>query len=151
MSRREALTGFLRSGTASVQVETAVALLVAFPLFFTTFELCVFAYTQALLGDAARVGVRYAITHGTDSASCSGPSTGCGDTTGANVASAVSTYASSLMSGLSAATVTPTWPDGSSAPPSRVVVRVTYTYAPMLSGVTGSIAMSSTAEGRIVY
>jgi Flp pilus assembly protein TadG len=132
-------------------VETAVALLVAFPLFFTVFELCAFAYTQALMEDAARVGVRYAMTHGIDSSSCSGPSTGCGDSSGANVASAVTTYASSLMTGLSAATVTPAWPDGSSAPPSRVVVTVTYTYAPMLSSITGSVAMSSTAEGRIVY
>jgi Flp pilus assembly protein TadG len=141
-----------RSDTrASVQVETTFALLLAVPLLITVFELCSFTYTQALLGDAARAGVRYAIVHGTDSTSCSGPSSGCSDSSGANVVSMVQTYAGSLMSGLSTATVTPSWPDSSSAPPSRVSVTVTYSYSPIFANIAGTFTMQSSAEGRIVY
>lgn len=150
-SLRQCTTTLRTDTRASVQVETTFALLLAIPLLFTVFELCAFTYTQALLGDAARVGVRYAIVHGTDSTSCSGPSSGCADSSGANVISMVQTYAGGLMNVLSNVTVTPSWPDSSSAPPSRVSVTVTYTYSPIFANVGPSIAMQSTAEGRIVY
>jgi Flp pilus assembly protein TadG len=142
---------FHRDTRASVQVETTFALLLAVPLLFVVFEVCAFTYTQALLGDAARAGVRYAVVHGSDSTACSGPGSGCSDSSGSNVTSMVQTYAGSLMSQLSTVTVTPSWPDSSSAPPSRVIVTVSYTYSPLFANVAGSIAMQSTAEGRIVY
>lgn len=142
---------FSRETHASVQLETMFALLLAIPLIFTVFELCTFTYTQALIGDAARAGVRYAVVHGTDSSSCSGPSTGCSDSSGSNVTSMVQTYAGSLLSQLSNVTVTPSWPDSSSAPPSRVIVTVSYSYSPIFANVSGSITLQSSAEGRIVY
>ena len=105
---------FRRDTRASVQVETTFALLLAVPLIFVVFEVCAFTYTQALLGDAARAGVRYAVVHGSDSTACSGPGSGCSDSSGSNVTSMVQTYAGSLMSQLSTVTVTPSWPDSSS-------------------------------------
>lgn len=137
--------------SGSVAVETALALLLAFPVIITCFELCLFAYAQTILGDAARVGVRYAIVHGTNSATCSGPSTGCGDSTGANIASTTKTYASGSFAALSGATVSVSYPDGSSAPPSRVIVTLRYTYLPTFGSIRLGNAMYAVAEGRIVY
>ncbi len=135
----------------SVLVETSLALILAFPAILTAFELCMFTYTQAILGDAARVGTRYAIVHGTDSTLCSGPSTGCADSTAANVIGTVTKYASNSLSSLSTISVTPNYLDSSSAPPSRVTVTVTYTYTPLFNSSVLSIPMYATAEGRIVY
>jgi Flp pilus assembly protein TadG len=143
--------GFRRDARGSVLLETSLALLLAFPVCFSAFELCLFTYTQAILGDAARVGVRYAAVHGVDSSACSGPSAGCADQSGANVISTVQTYAAASYSILSGITVAPTWPDASSAPPSRVQVTVTCTYSPFFQNSGVSMAMYATAEGRIVY
>jgi hypothetical protein len=47
--------------------------------------------------------------------------------------------------------VTPTWPDASSAPPSRVNITITYSYQPFFRNTGFSFAMSAMSEGRIVY
>jgi len=140
-----------RDTSGFAAVETAFAFLLAVPVLVGCFELCMFTYTQTALTDAARVGVRYAIVHGSNSSPCSGPSVGCSDSTGANVSSMVDTYAARSVSSLSGATVTVTYPDGSSAPPSRVVVSISYSYLPSFlpAGISG--VMNAKAEGRIVY
>lgn len=135
----------------SAAVETAVSLLLAFPVIIICFELCLFAYAQTVLSDAARVGVRYAIVHGTNSTNCSGPSGGCADSTGANIISTTKSYASGSFAALSGATVSVSYPDGSSAPPSRVIVTLRYSYLPTFASTRISSAMSAVAEGRIVY
>lgn len=141
-----------RDTHGSAMIETSLALLLAFPMLFFAFELCMFTYTQAVLGDAARVGVRYAIVHGTDSTLCSGPSTGCADSSGANVVSQVQNYSSKWINTPKSVTVTVTYPDASSAPPTRVNVAVTYTYLPFFAGNSSiAIPIRATAEGRIVY
>ena len=142
----------LRQDTSGfAAMETAFAFLLAIPMVLGCFELCMFTYAQTALTDAARVGVRYAIVHGTNSSSCSGPSLGCSDSSGANISSMVNTYAARSLTSLSGATVTVTYPDGSSAPPSRVVVSISYSYLPSFAtaGITG--LMNARAEGRIVY
>ena len=136
-------------GTALV--ETSLALLLAFPVMISAFELCMFTYTQAILGDAARVGVRYAIVHGSDSSACSGPSGGCSDKTAANVVQTVQHYAANSLSSLGSVSVSPSYIDASSAPSSRIIVTVTYNYAPLFQFSAFSMAMSASAEGRIVY
>lgn len=90
--------------------------------------------------------------HGTDSGSCSGPSSGCGDASGSNIRSVVSGYAAVSFHDTSGMTVTPAWPDGTSTPASRVVVTITYPYIPYLY-IPGfnAPAMKVTAEGRIVF
>lgn len=144
---------FHRAGAeeGSLMVETSVALLVAVPLVFWMFELCMLTYTYSVLGDAARQGVRYAIVHGTDSSTCSGPSSGCSDSTGANVISQVKSAAAYSFHDTSQMTVTVSYPDSSSAPPSRVNVSIQYTYVPYikLPGITQTVDLN--AEGRIVY
>jgi Flp pilus assembly protein TadG len=142
---------FRRDTRGSVLVETSLALLLALPVIFSVFELCLFVYTQAILGDAARLGTRYAIVHGSDSSTCSGPSTGCSDPSGAQIVTAVQGYAAASFSPLGGIAVTPSWPDGSSAPSSRIVVTVRYNYSPFFNNTGFIFPMYATSEGRIVF
>lgn len=135
----------------SLALETGLALMLAVPVIFVVFEICMFTYTLSVLGDAARTGVRYAIVHGTDSSNCSGPSSGCADSGAANVQSAVQQDAANTLHDMSAMTVNVSYPDNSSSPPSRVIIAIHYTYVPYLNLPGLAQAMSATAEGRIVY
>jgi hypothetical protein len=132
-------------------IETALALLVVIPLVFWVFELCMLTYTFSVLGDAARLGMRYAIDHGTDSSLCSGPSEGCADPSAANVISVVRQAATSSFHDVSNMNVQVTYPDGSSSPPARVDIAINYTYVPyiQLPGISQGIHVVS--QGRIVY
>lgn len=123
-----------------------------FLLTFLIFEFCMTIYTYSVLGNAAREGVRYAIVHGTDSSTCSGPSSGCGDSTGSNIKTVVTGYAAVSFHDISKMTVTPSWPDGASTPTSRVKVTINYPYVAYLS-LPGFVSptMQVTAEGRIVF
>jgi Flp pilus assembly protein TadG len=148
---RRLLHALMREGQGSAMLETALGLMLTAPLLFSVFEVSMFTYTQAVLGDAARVGIRYAIVHGTDSTACSGPSTGCADSSGANVISTVKNYAAESAN-LSGVTVAVSYPDGVSSPPSRVLITVNYKYVTILTTAgLGGIPMNATAEGRIVY
>ncbi len=143
--------GRMRSEQGSLVVETALSLLIVIPMVFWMFEMCMLTYTYSVLGDAARQGVRYAIVHGTDSGNCSGPSSGCADSSAANVKSVVTTAAASSFHDLSQMTVQVTYPDLASSPPSRVDVTINYTYVPYikLPGIANSVQLS--AQGRIIY
>lgn len=118
-------------------------------------EVIIMVYTYNVLADAAKEGVRYAVVHGTmNSASCSGPGGGgvtCADSTAANVASAVTSYA--VYSGHSSTgmTVTTTYPDSSSAAPNRVRVTVSYPYEPLFGLGWPTITVNAAAEARIMY
>jgi Flp pilus assembly protein TadG len=142
-----------RDTGGSALIETSLALLLAMPLFFSAFEICMFTYTQSVLGDAARVGVRYAIVHGSDSSICSGPSVGCSDQSGANVVTMVKNYAAQFIGAPGGLTVTVSYPDNSAGPQARVGVTVTYKYSPFFQNTGSStlIPMYATGGGRIVY
>ncbi|MGC1872906.1 MAG: TadE family protein [Acidobacteriaceae bacterium] len=143
--------GRLRCEEGSLVLETALSLLIVIPMVFWMFEMCMLTYTYSVLGDAARQGVRYAIVHGTDSGNCSGPSSGCADTSAANVKSVVTAAAAYSFHNLSQMAIQVTYPDDSSAPPSRVNVTINYTYVPYikLPGIANSVQLS--AQGRIFY
>lgn len=139
------------SEDGSILIESALALTVILPLVFWLFELCMLTYTCSVLGNAARDGVRYAIDHGSGSADCSGPSQGCSDGSAANVVSVVKQSAAYCFHDLSGMKVQVSYPDASSAPPSRVVVAIEYTYVPyiQLPGIAQNIQVQS--QGRIFY
>jgi Flp pilus assembly protein TadG len=141
----------MKAEEGSLVVETALSLLVVIPMVFWMFEMCMLTYTYSVLGDAARQGVRYAIVHGTDSGNCSGPSTGCADSSAANVKSVVTSAAASSFHDLSKMTVQVSYPDLASNPLSRVNVTINYTYVPYikLPGIANSVQLS--AQGRIIY
>jgi Flp pilus assembly protein TadG len=117
-------------------LETAMMIVVIFMIVFWIFELGWMMYTYAVMADAANEGVRYAIVH-------SG-----GDTTGTQ--SQVTTFARTSLHDVSALSTSVTFPDGSSAPPNRVRVTVTYTYVPWLSKFINTPTMRTYAEGRMV-
>jgi Flp pilus assembly protein TadG len=142
----------LGSDEGSMLIEFSLSVWTLFLMTFLIFEFCMAIYTYSVLGNAAREGVRYAIVHGTDSGSCSGPSSGCGDSAGSNVTAVVNSYASISFHDTSGMTVTPSWPDGTSTPSSRVLVTISYPYVAYLT-LPGfnSPQMQITAEGRIVF
>ncbi len=145
-------TGLASEESGSMLLEFALSVWTLFLLTFLIFEFCMTIYTYSVLNNAAREGVRYAIAHGTDNSLCSGPSSGCSDSTGANVTNVVKGYAGVCFHDISGMTVTPSWPDGTSTPSSRVRVTISYPYVPYLS-LPGFNAptMQTTAEGRIVF
>ena len=120
-------------------------------LVFWAFEMSMMVYTYTVIGAAAKIGVRYAIVHGTDNSNCSGPSTGCSDSTATNVTTAVTNYAKYSLHDVSGITVNAYYPDSSSAPPSRVIVHVSYTYVPYINLPWTSPTLVASAAGRIVY
>lgn len=144
--------GFFASECASMLIEFALSVWALFLLTFLIFEFCMSVYTYSVLANAAREGVRYAIVHGSDSASCSGPGSGCADASGSNVSAVVKSYATVTFHDMSGMTVTPAWPDGRATPSSRVVVNISYPYVAYftLPGFSPP-SMRVTAEGRIVF
>jgi Flp pilus assembly protein TadG len=145
------LVTLLRGEQGSVMIETALSYMAVMTCILGIVECCMMTYTYSVYGDAARMGVRYAIFHGTDSSNCSGPSTGCTDSTGANVTTYVENYAANYKTFITGMTVTPTYPDNSSAPPSRVAVTINYTYKPLFNFPGTSVTFQVSSQGRILY
>jgi len=149
MRARAVLGCFMGCERGSVMVETALGLSILITMTAGIMEFCMMGYTYSVYADAARAGLRYATTHGSDSTLCSGP--GCTDSTGANVSSTVTTYVSNFATLASNVKVTVTYLDSSAVPPSRVQVSVSYTYKPML-GLRGlNKTFTATTAGIIGY
>jgi Flp pilus assembly protein TadG len=134
----------------SVAIETSISFMVMIIFLFGIMECCMMGYTYAAMEDAAREGVRYAIVHGVDSPSCSGPSTGC-DATAANVKTDVTNYAKNFVGNLATMVVTVSYPDGTSTAMSRVQVSISQTYQPVFHFPGTSHAMTVSSAGRILY
>ena len=141
-------------------VEFALMVVFLMLLIVGFLELIMLGYTYNVLADSAKEGVRYAIVHGTDldSAHCSGPGTTattpprtCADTSGTNVQAAVTKYARYSLHNTAAMTITPTYVDGSSAPPNRIRVVVTYPYQPFFGLGWPTVTVRAAAEGRIMF
>lgn len=111
-------------------------LVVIFTVVFWVFELGWLMYTYTVMADAANEGVRHAII-----------SSG-GDITGTQAR--VKTFAATSLHNTNGISVSVTFPDGSSAPPNRVRVTVTYTYVPWLNQFISTPTMNTYAEGRMV-
>lgn len=139
-----------RDQQGSSTVETALGTVVMITMVTGVMEFCMMAYTYGVYADATRQGVRYAAEHGSDSSSCSGPSTGCADTGGANVVSVVTTYAGNYVTAATSVNVNVSYPDKASTPTSRVTVTTTFTYKPLLvQALTPSFTVTS--AGRILF
>ena len=140
----------LRCERGAVAIETSVGFMVMMGMVLGIMECSVMGYTYAVLEESAREGVRYAIVHGSDSSSCSGPSTGC-DATAANVIADVKAYANTFAGTISGMSVSVTYPDGASTGTSRVKVSITDTYVSVfhIPGISQTLTVSST--GRILY
>ena len=136
----------------SVLIETTIAYTVMATCVLGILGFALMVYTYSVYQEAARNGVRYAIVHGSDSSNCSGPTTGCGDQSGANVVDAVTSYASPYTASIDGLRVVVSYPDsGGCTPPSRVIVTVTYTYKPLFKPLPTGLAFQVSSQGRIVY
>jgi Flp pilus assembly protein TadG len=131
----------------AVMVEFALSILFTVLLIFMVFEMVSLVYTYAVLSDAAKEGVRYAIVRGSDVAAAEQ----CSPTSTTGLINAVTDYAKMSLHDVSAITVTPTYPDGDNAATDRVKVTVSYTYVPYISLPFTAPTITTTAEGRITY
>src|SRR5947208_7875446 len=104
-------------------IESLLMLVVIITVVLWVFELGWLMYTYSVLADAANEGVRYSIVH-------SGGDVGGTEAT-------VQSFASASLHDVSGISTSVTFPDGSVAPPNRVLVTVTYTYIPYLNGLIG--------------
>ena len=142
----------LRAGEeGSAIIETAVCMLTIMTVTFWLFEFCLMLYGFATLNEAAQEGVRYAIAHGSDSSLCSGPSSGCTDTTGSNVVAVVQEATKVSMQTVPASAISVSWPESASTPGSLVKVQISYTFAPFVKYAGLQKLMTVTAQGRIIY
>ena len=139
----------------STLIETAVAMLVVIPMLLWLFEMCMYCYTTAVLQYAARQGVEYAMTHGTDAPNCSGPGGSinitCPDAAGSNVTGVVAQMAKSGGHNMTSLTVQSTWAAGNNNPESSVTVMITTPYTPYIHLPFVPSTIKGTATGNIVY
>jgi len=140
-----------QAGQAAVEFAFIIVFLVVFLISFL--EITGLVYTYSVLADSAKEGVRFGVVHGTLSSTCNGPgAAGIACDAGATgVKTAVSNYLSASLHDKAAMTVTPTYPDGSSKPSSRVRVVVSYPYQPFFGLGWPTVTVKAAAEGKIYF
>lgn len=120
-------------------LETAFMLLVIFTVVFWIIEMCGVMYTYATIANAAEEGVRYGMIASGVVANDS------------RIVTRVNNFAGTSMHDVSHISVTVALPDGSSTPPNRIKVTVSYTYVPWLNNIINNpLVMNAYSEGRIV-
>ena len=122
----------------ATQMEFALTLLLVFLLVFFIWELSMVIYAHTALAGAANEGVRFAIVHSND-------------TDGSLTKAHVVQYARLSLQRIDTTDVTVSYPDGNSDPPNRVIVSITYTYAPITRFFTTAPTLKAYAQGRIVF
>jgi Flp pilus assembly protein TadG len=123
---------------------------VAFLLMMTIFgvvEMCRMVLVYTTVANSARIGVRYAIVHGSDSA-----------VTTSQIQSVVNDYLRAGTVTAANATVTVTYPDpvgaatsGCTDPGCRVTVAVSYPYDLLSSYFPLNVTLGSTSQGVITF
>jgi Flp pilus assembly protein TadG len=140
----------LRDDSGAFMIEMACGFMILMTMVIGIMECSMMAYAYTIVEESAREGVRYASTHGSDSGTCQGPSTGC-DSGAAAVIADVKRYATGFSGTLSNMTVTVNYPDGTSTGTSRVQVIVTDVYSPIFKFPGSTHTLSASSEGRIMY
>jgi len=130
-------------GQAVIEFALTIGFLVI--LMVSMLELTLFMYNYAVLTDAAKEGVRYAMVHGS---SGSNPS---GQGTSESVTSTVQAFLSASVHNVSNTSVDVEYPDGSNNPGNRVQVTVSYPYNPLFLADWATITISANSVGRIQF
>src|SRR6266702_4691030 len=133
------------SQRGAAQIEFALSILLTMFLIFWMFEMIMVVYTYSVLADAAKEGVRYAIVHGSNNGSPSGPK----DDDPA-ITSVVNGYAKLSLHNISSINIHTTYPETSNDPPHMVKVDVTYTYVPYIALPFTYPSIHTTAQGRSI-
>jgi Flp pilus assembly protein TadG len=142
-------------GQAIVEFTMVIGFLVI--LVISILEMSLFLYNYAVLTDAAKEGVRYAIVHGSSTGTAmSGtaetpPWSPCSTAATGGVLSAVQAYAAASVHSTSGMNVDLCYPDGNNNPGSAVQVNVSYLYSPLFLTNWATVTISATSVGRIQF
>ena len=121
-------------------VEFLLAMIPLMILIMWILQFMVLIYTYVVMAGAAKEGVRYAVVHGANNASGSGP----GNVTA--VVNAAKNYAN--FTGMS---VSVTYLDGSNAFNQRVRVTVSYPFVSLFNFGWSPPTVNAASQGRIIY
>ncbi len=110
-------------------------------------EMSLYLYNYAVLTDAAKEGVRYAVVHGSSRGGLSIEDSDDG------VTNAVTAFLAASVHDTSGKTVSVDYPDGNNAPGDRVQVTVSYSYNPLFLSAAyfTTVTISATSVGRIQF
>jgi Flp pilus assembly protein TadG len=135
-------------------VETTLAILFTVPVILWGFEMGMYCYTLGQYQYAARAGLQYAVSHGTDATDCSGPGgkvNSCTDTSGDNISSLVAQVSQSSGHALASSQIKTTWDDANNNPGSSVSVNIDAPYTPYVKMPFIPSHAVGTATGLVVY
>jgi Flp pilus assembly protein TadG len=140
---------------AATMVETALVFTAFMMLIVGSIDLGVAVFRYHVLSDAARIGVRKAIVHGSNASSSwnGGP---WGTTTygpkAANDSDVKAQAIAPYLVGMdtSKVNVTISWPDGSNAPEKKVTVTLSTTWTPILGFIFGSPTYTLSASSTML-
>jgi Flp pilus assembly protein TadG len=136
-------------GQAAIEFALVIGLLVI--LMVSMLEMTIFLYNYAVLTDAAKEGIRYAMVHGSSGTNPSGTGGPCGTTTSGGTFTAVQAYAAASLHNVSNMNVNVCYSDGNNNPGSRVQVSVSYPYSPLFLVNWASVSISAISVGRIQF
>jgi Flp pilus assembly protein TadG len=136
----------LRDNRGQNLVEFAMCALLTVMMLLAVIEFGRMVLCYTTVCNAARMGVRYAMVHGSDNS-----------VTTAQIQAVVNNFLSGAAIDASSATVTPSYPGylscgaGSKLPGCPVKVTVTYPYQTMVSYFPISVTLSSQSQGVITF
>lgn len=140
----------LRARRGNTLVEFALVAVALFLVLLGALEMGRMMLVTSNVAHAARVGLRYAIVHGSTNtgAGVYGPSSGADPS---QIVSIIKDYARGGLVDPARLQITVTYPDGgSNAVGSRVTVRLAYPYDPFTLLPVGAL-LGSTAQGVITF
>jgi hypothetical protein len=147
------------------QVEFALVIVFLMVLVLVFIEMITLVHTYNVLADSAKEGVRYAVVHGNNNSTPSGPVCPCGDIDGPAAPpgtvpgygsgyGVVKTYAQYSLHDITGLSVTVAYLDTANPPanktPNRVQVLIAYPYHPFFNLGWPTVTVNAAAEGRIM-
>jgi Flp pilus assembly protein TadG len=140
------------SRRGSALVEFALTAFLLLMVMFAVIEMQRMLLVYTTLSNAARVGARYAITHGQDRASGSGADGPSSPSNHTQVDLVVKNFASAGLLDTSKLVITVTYPSATTAPGDPVKINVQYTYDPIVRWFKPlEVTLGSTSWGRITF
>jgi Flp pilus assembly protein TadG len=144
-----------RDNHGTTMIETTISVVIMTPIVLWVFEICMFGYATAVMQYAARAGVQYATTHGTDAPNCSGPGGkvhgSCPDASGGSITQLVVQVAKSSGQTLESSRVVSNWTNGTNNPGDPITVNINTPYTPMIRLPFVPPRINGTATGQVVY
>ena len=124
------------------QIEFLLTIVLFLLTLFGTFEVCRPLLSYTTLANAARVGIRFATTHGSENETAF-------QTTSTEIQTIVRDFTAGSLIDPTLVTVTTTWPNGSS-PGDEVRVQVQYPYQPFIL-LPMSTSIGTQSEGIVTF